>query len=191
MDGSHFDTLTRSLTGVRSRRGALGALLAGTLSSFGVTETEAKKKKKKKKKKRPTTTSPDPVPPLPPPGCPTGQDACGGICCKTGEVCADPAAQTCKIEGGICTSATDICKTFDANASRCDDQTRPSRCQCQQTQADRPFCAGLGQACFSCSSDSECESHLTTAGARCLPCDCCGCGSDTYCVPPCANPQLP
>ena len=190
MEDSHFDTLTRSLTGVRSRRIALGALLGGTLGSLGVMEAEGKKRKKKKQKKRPTATSPNPVSPLPT-GCPTGQDACGGTCCKTGEACADPTTQTCKVEGGICTSALDICTTFDAQASRCDDQTRVTMCTCVQTGTGRSFCRQSGHPCFDCSSDSECENHLEVAGARCIPCDCCGCGYERWCVPPCANPQLP
>jgi hypothetical protein len=58
MDPCRFDTLTRSLDAPRSRRGALTALLAGTLGLLGLADTLARKgkmgkgKKKKGKKKR-------------------------------------------------------------------------------------------------------------------------------------------
>lgn len=56
MDPTRFDGLTRSLSEVRSRRGAhrfLGALaLGGPLALLGRAETEAKRKKKERKKKK-------------------------------------------------------------------------------------------------------------------------------------------
>ncbi len=55
MDESNFDTLARSLSEARSRRGLtrlLGGLTLGAPFALrGLTETEAKRKKKKKKKK--------------------------------------------------------------------------------------------------------------------------------------------
>src|SRR5918993_4940418 len=41
---SRFDRLTRSLTDARSRRGALGVLLGGTLGLLGLADTPARKK---------------------------------------------------------------------------------------------------------------------------------------------------
>jgi hypothetical protein len=52
MDADRFDSLSRSLTDTPSRRGALAALLGGSLGLLGMTETDAKKGKKKKKKKK-------------------------------------------------------------------------------------------------------------------------------------------
>ena len=43
MDGPCFDTLTRSLTEARSRRGAVAALLAGALGGLRLADTDAKK----------------------------------------------------------------------------------------------------------------------------------------------------
>jgi hypothetical protein len=51
MDSDRFDTITRALTDTRSRRGALGAFLGGTLGLLGLADTAARKKGKGKKKK--------------------------------------------------------------------------------------------------------------------------------------------
>jgi hypothetical protein len=45
MDDSRFDALTRGFTNARSRRGALSALLGGTLGLLGLAGTTAKKSK--------------------------------------------------------------------------------------------------------------------------------------------------
>ena len=50
MDGARVDALTRALTDIRSRRGALASMLAGLLGLLGLTEAAAKKKQKKDKK---------------------------------------------------------------------------------------------------------------------------------------------
>ena len=42
MEPSRFDTLTRSVTGARSRRGALAALLGGTVALISLSDTAAK-----------------------------------------------------------------------------------------------------------------------------------------------------
>jgi uncharacterized protein YkwD len=51
VDGSHFDSFCRSLTHARSRRGALAALLGGTLNCLGSTDAFARTGNDKKKKK--------------------------------------------------------------------------------------------------------------------------------------------
>ena len=43
MDQNQFDTLTRTVSTVRSRRAALGTLLAGTLGLLDLAETNARK----------------------------------------------------------------------------------------------------------------------------------------------------
>jgi uncharacterized protein YkwD len=51
MDGARVDALTRALTAIRSRRGALASILGGALGLLGSTEAAARKKKSKKSKK--------------------------------------------------------------------------------------------------------------------------------------------
>jgi hypothetical protein len=75
MDGSHFDSLTRTLTAPISRRVTLSGLAAGVLLSLGLALDEstvlAKKKKNKKKK-----------------DCPKSKpNRCGDKCCKSSEAC--------------------------------------------------------------------------------------------------------
>ena len=60
MDSATFDSVTRNLGRVVSRRAALGGLLAGTLAATAgtMTETEAKRRKGKGKGKRRRTLRP-------------------------------------------------------------------------------------------------------------------------------------
>lgn len=51
MDGSRFDTLTRSLTRLESRRAAVSTLVAGSLALLGLVDTAAKQKGKSQKNK--------------------------------------------------------------------------------------------------------------------------------------------
>jgi hypothetical protein len=52
MDGSRFDTLTRSLTRLGSRRAAIRSVLAGSLGLLGVADMAAKPKGKGKKEQK-------------------------------------------------------------------------------------------------------------------------------------------
>jgi len=52
MDAERFDTLARSLTDARSRRGVLVSLLGGTLGLLGLADTTARNKKGKSKNTR-------------------------------------------------------------------------------------------------------------------------------------------
>ena len=84
MNPSRFDTLARSLTEVRTRRGALTALLGGALGLLGLTATAAKKKgsgkgKGKKNKNGGNPTGQPPPPPGPPPA-PTCAETCSANC---------------------------------------------------------------------------------------------------------------
>lgn len=117
MDGSRFDTLTRSLGDPRSRRGALASLVGGTLGLLGLTETTAKKKKgkgnnKKRRRGRGGQTT------APAPACAEGQTTCGGQCvlltsdpqhcgacgtvCPAGNTCISGVCWACRPEPGSC-----------------------------------------------------------------------------------------
>src|SRR5215203_5337418 len=101
MDAARFDTLAKSLSVARSRRGALTGLLIGTLGLLRVTDTQdaaakdckkindkAKRKKCLAKAKGTTTSDPVSPPPVSPslPPSPTCAQTCTG-CCDTSGVC--------------------------------------------------------------------------------------------------------
>lgn len=67
MNAEHLDTLARSLTNARSRRGILAASLGGVLGLVGLTKTDAQRRKHKKKNKKTKA-------------CPAGLAACSGAC---------------------------------------------------------------------------------------------------------------
>jgi hypothetical protein len=151
MDADRFDTLARSLTAARSRRGALAAALAGVLGTRGLNSGEAKKKKcppcKKRKQGKCKKKKPDGSP-CPGGTCDGGRCAtcsdgvkngtetgidCGGSCprCATGQSCTSPndcASAFCS--GGTCQTCTfpDVCG-FDADGT----------CNCQQSHPDGSF----------------------------------------------------
>jgi hypothetical protein len=174
MDPSRFDTLIRSLTttGTGSRRGALAALLGGTLGLLGLTDIAARKKSKGKKKKKKnggnSSSPPPPADPLAPsPTCSDGiqngdeSDVdCGGSCsrCANGQSCRgrnDCAGALCQFErcyecfgGGDCGP--------DANGS----------CFCAAPESGGPRVCITGPqtgqpvaACGSCPAGTTCFSY--------------------------------
>jgi hypothetical protein len=174
MDATRFDSLIRSVTASHSRRGALAALLAGTLALLGLAETAAKKGKskgkgKKKKKRGDQGTSPPPPPPptgpaAPPPPCLDGikngseSDVdCGGSCprCLNGRSCGsrdDCASAVCT--GGTCQPcATDADCPKDARG----------QCYCGQPATGGSKVCSTGRvgrlevaSCESCPADTAC-----------------------------------
>jgi len=169
MDPTLFDNFTRTLTDARSRRGALTAVLGGTLGLLGLAETAAKKgkhvhgegkkkKKKKKKKKAPVPTTQTPVSPPPPPSC---SDCAGGRTCQAG-TCACPAAKPKVCPGSTicrqCCVKAD-CTFFDEITPSVPECATDGVCVC--ATAGTRFCGGLG-FCGSCCSHAEC-----TGGSLC------------------------
>ena len=133
MDGTRFDSLTRSLTDARSRRGVLSSLLVGTLGLVGWFDSQeaaaknCKQIKDKKKRKKclkkgqgapsqalDASPSGDPAPPPPPPppgpcipacaGKVCGADGCGGSC---GIACT--GGKICPNGVCVCPSGTEEC----------------------------------------------------------------------------------
>ena len=85
MDSDRFDDLTRTVTATRSRRGALAALLGGSLPVLGLAEGEARKRRRRGKGKKKNGGNNSPPPPLP----------CNGVCvvpaiCQAGSCCTPP-----------------------------------------------------------------------------------------------------
>jgi hypothetical protein len=100
MDANCFDTLARSLTTTRSRRGALVTLLGGALGLLGLSDTAAKKGKRngkgKKKNKGGNPTG------KPPPGDPSASPPPWNECAALfeGAVCDGSACKACR--SGAC-----------------------------------------------------------------------------------------
>jgi hypothetical protein len=126
VDPHRFDTLTRSLSSRPSRRGALAALLGGTLGLVGLAETAAKKGKSKSKgkKKDKGKGTPSQSPGSPPSGGCTDVD-CGGSCprCPNGRscrgrgdcasaFCANGTCQTCSTDANCGSDVNGKCYCF-------------------------------------------------------------------------------
>jgi hypothetical protein len=85
MDPHRFDTLTRSLTETRSRRGALAVVLGSSLGLLGLADAAAKNKKKKGKDKdkdkgKKNTNGGTPTGQPPPPSAPSCAETCASNC---------------------------------------------------------------------------------------------------------------
>jgi hypothetical protein len=137
MDAIGFDTLTRTLTDTRSRRGSLASLLGGALGLFGLTQAEAKKKKrpcppcKKRRKGKCKATLPDGT-------------ACASGTCQRGS-CVAPSCRDGTRNG----NETDI----DCGGGSC------PRCINGQSCFTRNDCAGaycLDTVCQECLTDVQC-----------------------------------
>jgi hypothetical protein len=179
MDDARFDSLTRSLTTARSRRRALGSLLAGTLVLLGVRSQQVAahdtlrtckkksgdaKRKCLKKARKHTAQHANEAPP-PPPG-PTCSDRvkngnetdvdCGGSCgpCANEQRClnfTDCQSAACA-PNGTCQSCTELAGECPAD--------RHGGCQCGTGSFGQPegVCASikgtLVATCDSCPPES-------------------------------------
>jgi hypothetical protein len=173
MDAKEFDTLARSLTNPRSRRGALAAVVGGALGLVGLAETEAKKKKKKKPK--------------------FNEFGCvnfGGFCknstqCCSG-ICEGPKGKTrCGAHDfSTCQAGQNACD--DAAAVPCVSSTGANTAACDTTTGNAPYCSADGD-CFACTKDADCVPFCGERAA-CIRCaDCANEGVTTACVGPTAN----
>jgi hypothetical protein len=148
MDANRFDTLTRSLTDVRSRRGALAVVLGGALGVLGLDGLAAKRrkhakngkhassegkgkkkgngnKKKKKKGEKQTPYAPPPPgvdpasPPTPPPP-PANPSPPPPPPPPPPPVCTPncPSNQTCQNGRCVCLSGSGVC-TLDGSCGQC------------------------------------------------------------------------
>jgi hypothetical protein len=176
MDGKHFDSLTRSLSGFRTRRGAFSAFLGGTLGLLGHSGGAAKKKGKggkgKKKKKAPA------LPPATPciPNCASkvcGDDGCGGRCgveCTEGKTCQGGAC-ICPPGRSVCPT-TGFCSECCTNSDCCNSQNPcPNGEVCQPAANNNMVCACTD------SNDDFCNGACLSPGTFLTdPNNCGGCG---------------
>jgi hypothetical protein len=167
-----FEDLTRSLSGVPSRRNLLGGLVAGVLG-LGATPfsdlAAAKKKRKRKKKEKKAKPNAfgclevgDP--------CQSEEQCCSGICDgkKGKNQCRAHDTGTCNQEGPILVP--------------CNNQ---SNCGCFGTTASSFVCAELfpPSECAACQRDADCLALGFPPGSACAPFGECKVG--TACMVPC------
>jgi hypothetical protein len=142
MNAAHFDSLTKRLTGMQSRRrllsGSLRAMFAGILGVRPVERAGAKQCKE-----------------------------AGRRCQRDGHCCSefcDPSTRQCV---ATCTVGQGTCDTLSACAPGCSCYQRAFTTEmvCLRDPADPPACSGL-QGCLD--SDDECpRGHLCTASSCC------------------------
>src|SRR5829696_1564408 len=166
MDGSHFDTLTRSLCTAGSRRRAVGGLLTGVFGVLGwqgqddaaahdlkakckKKSGEAKKKCLKKAKKHAAQHAAE----LPPVTCGAGTKICNGQCI--------PSASCC----GGCPAGT-ICR--DSFCVLCASGETPCGNACVNRAIDPANCGRCGRTCPS----GECLNGACTCGVAACPAGC-------------------
>ena len=185
MDETRFDTLARTLTQVRSRRGLTrlltGLALGGPLALLGLADAGGKKKNKKKSKKKKNKPPPphqDDLPPLPPNPCPARQRPCGGKCvadCLDPEMEFDAATCTCRCPSGQvecavgCVPSCPAGQTMDPDTCTCECPARlvASNGACIECPAGQVECPGAPGGC--CASDRTCCTNPDSGIARCCP----------------------
>jgi hypothetical protein len=188
MDGSRFDSLTRSLSETVSRRHLtrfMGMVaLGGSLSLLGLAEAEAKRKKKRNRKKRGRTGSP----PSPCEGQPddapcNGTGRCLGGVCNPEPQCIGAGGRACRV-GSDCCSGT--CSEFCAMAAvgrqcvvagdcvsgrclgyRCALGTLRNGQSCSHDER----CASGQCGCTEDGANPQCICRRATCGGRGSPCD--------------------
>jgi len=194
MDGSRFDSLTRSLSTAGSRRRALSGLLAGLLSFLGephgaedVLAGKGKRKRAKKKgnkKKRPCG------------GCSGGTICCGSQCVS---VLTDP--NNC----GSCGTQCDVDEACsNGQCTRCEFPLSVCGTQCVNLNTDANNCGACGAPCpkdpVNPRRDLQCQNRQCVCtgtfcqNGRCCPAGYSVCvGEGSGCCPtgfnPCPNGQ--
>ncbi len=194
MDAVHFDSLTRSLSAIRSRRGALSALLGATVGLFGLTEAMANKKKKKKRRKHKPSCNGE-----------LGETLCGSQCCNAlfSEKCCDgaciPTASCCLPGGPVADGGTyeqcGVCRNgvLVGDLNPClrldpDGCTTCSAFKCVPGNNGEPCQEGFGTSTCGVCDGGLCHDRFTGGAPRkgcagiCCPKEfkCC---SDNHCCP--------
>jgi hypothetical protein len=188
MDAARFDRLTRALTDVRSRRGALASVLGGSLGLLGLAATTAKKGKgngKKKNKNKNKKKGSGNQSPSPPPGalassCSDGikngnetDVDCGGSClpCANDQRCATQA----DCASSFCVNSTCQACTSNQQNQECGYDAYGNVCFCGLPAAGgskvchRSFTTGPGVPnCAACPPGSICVSD-PPSGFDCYP----------------------
>ena len=173
MDQHRFDTLTRSVSDVLSRRRLLRGL-TGTGFGLGVARLPgvAAKKKRKKQKAKPNAFGCLDVGAT----CKTSEQCCSGICagkkgkrrCRAHDTGACGVGQSI----GFCGGENAGCAIGDGNPTGV----------CGTTTGNAGFCVGGGD-CFPCTEDVECK-PFCGPGAACVRCERCAETGGAMCASP-------
>lgn len=176
MDGTHFDTVIRSL--ITSRRSLFGGALALAGGWFGIAITVArnKRQKKNKGKKKPKQLVINQY------GCvDVGQpcrgnssNCCSGICEGVAPGKRKPDRSRCAAHNSsVCQASSDLCST--GTGAICN-ANKPNRV-CTLTTGNAGFCADFSPHieagtdasfyCRDCSKDTDCQAEFG-AGAACV-----------------------
>lgn len=199
MDGSAFDTLTKTLMTAGSRRRALGGVVLGVLGflSSGSDETEAKKKScppcKKRKKGKCKANVPEgtgctdtsgrggtcqggscvaTVVPPPPESCPSGQKPCQGRCIGLLICCDDtdcPGGKTCQNGSCGCPAGTKLCPDQVCRPCCVNEDCWPNRAN----QGDGKVCQN-GTCICTVAGTRQCPNLNGRCGSCCEPSECSG-----------------
>lgn len=176
MDGSHFDTLARTLGTTGSRRRALAGLVAGALGllAFRAEETEAGKRKGKRKKRRKKGGV----------KCPSGYTACGKQCVDLRD-----NTQHCGACFVVCSPGKTCCSGVCANLQDDDNHcaTCGHRCLTREDETPRLNAAEIcsNGACVECSLAGTIETgepRICCRGLKLCPGNASGTES-TRCIP--------
>lgn len=172
MDAEQFDTLTRSLTDRRSRRGALAAALGGALGVASLAGTDSGKKKKKKPKfnEFDCVNVGD--------FCKNSSQCCSGLCKgkKGKKRCSAHDSSTCLAGQSTCVDPVGV---------PCVSSTGANTASCEVTTGNAPYCTADGD-CFACTKDADCV-PFCGAQAACIKCATC---SDGGVVTACVGPAV-
>jgi hypothetical protein len=184
VDQNSFLALTRSLTGVPTRRHLLRGLsgLGIGLGVPGLPELAgAKKRSNKKKPKKPKPNSYGCLEVGAP--CKNASQCCAGICegKKGKKRCRAHDTGTCDQRlSGLCSPTPTIAPCNNSGT-----------CFCLRSTANSNVCAQLGQrVCSSCKTDADCEALGLPPGTACFPTSGFLCATDCpetgmACLPPC------
>jgi hypothetical protein len=214
MDGSHFDTLARTVTAAGSRRRVLTGLVLGSLGLRGALTEQAaartcKKIKNKAKRKKCLAKARLGANPLGP-SCPEGKKICAGTCIPSNQCCADAdcgpdAPRCCRgtcMTAQCCTSGdcapNEACVNFTCTCELafgscghgrfCNGDTL--RCEaCRPSGGSCTFANGSGGSSDYCCS-SLCSSGTCVgrpAGMECTSDEQCASG---ICEPNCSDDNL-
>lgn len=151
MDANRFDSIARVVTAAGSRRGALAALLGGTLVPLlGPLDAASKKRKGKKGKKKKKKGQGQCAAPTQ--GCSSTSECCGELVCGSDDACCAPIPTPCASHEECCLG---LCQT--------DGEGRPRCCV-----PDGSPCGALDRLCCSlnCLPNGTCAA--TDPGPTCL-----------------------
>lgn len=176
MDDHRFDTMTKRIAAVSSRRSLLGGLAGGALAAL-LGRAAAGQEAARGGGGRPTGRCLGEKK-----ECRRGAQCCSGVCKgKRGKKkCRRAPGQ------GTCTTDRNVCAVGNPGIGCNGDFA----CACAVTTGGTAFCGSLfGDSCAACASGADCVGLGFPAGSACIPvggdCEDCPAAGGTKCLLPC------